>query len=325
MAKSTAATTAKKDPFGQIDGEIAHEAAAAEAVDAMALSDDQPVAVPGSSDAANDQSIHPAHTPEVLTAIGAVTQEIDDAVAVIEQGAEQLELKDVKADDNGRPKVKKRLTPQQGAKVAQRRLAEGERLLLREAIGVAHVKVDMTIKHSQLANLFKRAYPMCDVALYTINRHGEDNLGSMEARSVLELLEKMTRELRSIANETYTVALGLFTEEKKAATSDVDVGFTTLTYIPAFDGSVTARSPQANQLLHCFKVIDSAMCELENLHWSGSRSYAEIDEEFLTVKSKVNRIADLARRTVYAIRKNHNEVFGATPSATPVSPVAAAA
>ena len=108
MAKSTAATAAKKDPFGQIDGEIAHEAAAAEAVDAMVLSDDQPVAVPGSSDAANDQSIHPAHTPEVLTAIGAVTQEIDDAVAVIEQGAEQLELKDVKADDNGRPKIKKK-------------------------------------------------------------------------------------------------------------------------------------------------------------------------------------------------------------------------
>ena len=320
MAKS-AAPAAKKDTLEPIAGDFAGDSAAPES---MGAPEGETRAVTGSPDAANDQSIEAVHAPEVQTAIDAVSQEIDDAVAVIEQGADQLELKQVQADDGGRPKAKKRLTPQQGAKVAQRRLAEGERLLLREAIGVAHVKVDMTIKHSQLANLFKRAYPMCDVALYTINRHGDDNLGSKEARVVIELLEKMTSELRLAANETYTVALGLFTEEKKTKAADGDVGFTALTYIAAYDGSVTARSPQANQLLHCFKVIDAAMCELENLHWSGSRSYSEIDDEFLAVKSKVNRIADLARRTVYAIRRNHNEVFGATQRPAPVALAAAA-
>ena len=188
-----AKTGAKKDSGGHanndVQGDAGGAAKVAGSVDGEAMSISDPM------DAANDQSIDVPHTPEVQTAISAVSQEIDDAVAVIEHGAEQLELKQVKADDDGRPKAKKRLTPQQGAKVAQRRLAEGERLLLREVIiGVAHVKVDMTIKHSQLANLFKRAYPMCDVALYTINRHGADNLGSTESRKVIELLEKIVLE-----------------------------------------------------------------------------------------------------------------------------------
>lgn len=308
MAKSSA----KKDSAETVTNEMVGSAPDSET--AQATLDVEASVTVDPPEAANDPALDAVHTPEVQSAISAVTQEIDEAVAAVDLGAEQLDLKPIKSiDESGAAPARKRFTPAQGAKLAQRRMAFGEKLLLKQAIGVAHVKVDMTIKHSQLANLFKRAYPMCDLGLHSIIRHGGDNLGTLETRKVLTMLETMIDELRAKANETYSVALAMVSDAKSKTSPNTDMSFTALTYIPAYDDTVTARSPLANQLLHCYKVIDSAMCELENLHWSGARKYSEIELEFNGVKAKVNRIADLVRRTVKGIDRKHREVFGEAP------------
>lgn len=258
-------------------------------------------------------------TANLDSAIDEARKEIAEAVAVVEMGAQQMELTAVTADEVKRPRAYKKLTPQQALRVAQRRLQEGERLLRKDVVGVAHRKHDMIIRHTQLAKLFKRSYPMCDQAFYTISRHGDDNLGRSESRSVMEMLEKLTRELGQMADESYTQAAGLFEHEKQKPANDGTAAFVELSYNAAFTETVSARSPLANQLLGSFKVIDAAMVELENLHWSNVRTFAEIDDEFMRVKAKVNRIAVVARRTVYAINRNFQETFAA---AAPVTGVA---
>lgn len=319
MAKAKKdAASAAGEPLGA--GEIA---ASEDISDTLAHADGVPVAS-HEIEAMQTDAPPVAHSAEADAGVGPGTgaaafselgQQIDEMQQVVATAVSDLDLPAVATPTSRRRKTYAPLSPLERQQLAAKRTKKAEDFLARKIVGAAFVKRNVTINHSHLASLFKLSFPMCDRVFVQAYRTGDFILGERETAVFIDMAEKMTHELKALAEQNFKTAVAFSEASALAMTAGLDnLDPTTLQYNSAFEQPVGAQSPLSNQLLGCFDIMDKAMIELDKLHWSGLRTYKEIDEEFRRFKSAVTKIVQLARRASYAIADKYRERFN--PAAT---------
>ncbi|KWK06057.1 ATPase [Burkholderia ubonensis] len=171
------------------------------------------------------------------------------------------------------------LSPEQRARIIQRRREIGRDLMNKQLSGAAVVTARVTMKHTRLKPLFEQWWPYLNRMTINMQRFGRATYGANEQGVVSTWFEKQLDQLEAYVNEQLDVAKGFRERTEAEMRERGETVFAPTVTKPSLDIEVEAYSRFSMRLLTVILKFDQVMDHFDFLVWNGIRDQSDVDDE----------------------------------------------